>query len=206
MGNRAIIASDNRNFGVYLHWNGGYDSVSAFLEYCKLKGYSSFETDYGMARFIQVVSNFFGGGHSIGVIPFNGDSDAEDVDNGIYYVKGWEIERRVFTAEEQRSYSMMDMLKKIDNSQPENERLGKGFLKGTLKPVGDLKLNEIVWVFDLLTCKYDDCKVIGFGKDKMVNGTNVKGIPYVDKYGFDPENNINNYLTEDSYRTVYFGE
>ena len=40
MGNRAIITTkkdfDNNGIGVYLHWNGGRDSVQAFLTYCKL--------------------------------------------------------------------------------------------------------------------------------------------------------------------------
>ena len=35
MGNRAIITTqkdfDNNGIGVYLHWNGGRDSVQAFL-------------------------------------------------------------------------------------------------------------------------------------------------------------------------------
>ena len=38
MGNRAVITTEknfeNNGVGVYLHWNGGYDSVSAFLKYC----------------------------------------------------------------------------------------------------------------------------------------------------------------------------
>ena len=51
MGNRAIIKGKGQNLGVYVHWNGGIDSVTAFLEYCKLKGYRSPDTDtYGVAR------------------------------------------------------------------------------------------------------------------------------------------------------------
>ena len=30
MGNRAIIKGFGTNIGVYVHWNGGYDSVLAF--------------------------------------------------------------------------------------------------------------------------------------------------------------------------------
>lgn len=32
MGNRAIITTKKRDLGVYLHWNGGRDSVGAFLD------------------------------------------------------------------------------------------------------------------------------------------------------------------------------
>lgn len=56
MGNRAIIKGKNQALGVYVHWNGGYDSVNAFCTYCKLKGYRSPETDsYGIARLAQVI-------------------------------------------------------------------------------------------------------------------------------------------------------
>ena len=75
MGNRAVITTSksldvarSTDIGVYLHWNGGRDSVEAFLKYCKLKGYRSPETDcYGWARFCQVIGNFFGGGLSLGI-------------------------------------------------------------------------------------------------------------------------------------------
>ena len=55
MGNRAIIKGVGTNIGVYVHWNGGYDSVLAFTQYCKLKGYRSLESApaYGTARLAQ---------------------------------------------------------------------------------------------------------------------------------------------------------
>ena len=40
MGNRAVITTENKKIGIYLHWNGGRDSVEAFLKYCELKNYS----------------------------------------------------------------------------------------------------------------------------------------------------------------------
>jgi hypothetical protein len=46
MGNRAVITTtrerepkNSNEIGIYLHWNGGRNSVEAFLTYCKLKGY-----------------------------------------------------------------------------------------------------------------------------------------------------------------------
>lgn len=92
MGNTGIIKGKGTNLGLYLHWNGGYDSVLAFTQYCKLKGYRSPENDcYGLARLCQVVTNFFGGGLSVGILNMTG---AEHVtkeiaidyggDNGIY--------------------------------------------------------------------------------------------------------------------------
>jgi len=56
MGNRALIkAKDNTNKAVYLHWNGGRDSVEVFLKYCELRKFRGFDDDYGMARFCQIV-------------------------------------------------------------------------------------------------------------------------------------------------------
>ena len=46
-------------------------------------------------------------------------------------------------------------------------------------------------------------KVIGIGVDKMVNGTRVKDIPYINSLGrLGYENNINNYLLEENYRVI----
>ena len=62
MGNRAVIctkeAFENNGVGVYLHWNGGRDSVEPFLKYCEMRGFRGFDTDFGVARFIQDVANF----------------------------------------------------------------------------------------------------------------------------------------------------
>ena len=50
--------------------------------------------------------------------------------------------------------------------------------------------------------KYDVCEVAGKGEDKLVNGHNVKGVPYVDIYCRDGDYswNINNYLLGKEYR------
>ena len=131
MGNRAVITAskaknvaESNDIGVYLHWNGGRDSVEAFLKYCKLKGYRSPDTDcYGWARLCQVIGNFFGGESSIGI-----DRccclDCDNRDNGVYIIKGWEIVgREYFEGEEQRYHDLLEMLEEIDDNQPEGERL-----------------------------------------------------------------------------------
>lgn len=98
MGNRAVIAfSKNPNdVGIYVHWNGGPESVAAFLEVCKRRGYSSPGADksYAMARLIGVMHEFFGNGLSLGVGPLN-ELDVDNHDNGAYLVgPGWEISGR----------------------------------------------------------------------------------------------------------------
>lgn len=61
MGNRATITTEKHDLALYLHWNGGRDSVEAFLEYCALRGFRSPESDsHGWARLAQVACNFFG--------------------------------------------------------------------------------------------------------------------------------------------------
>lgn len=49
MGNRAIITTPERELGLYLHWNGGRDTVDPLLKYCELKGYRSPKSDPGDA-------------------------------------------------------------------------------------------------------------------------------------------------------------
>ena len=39
MGNRAVITTKERKIGLYLHWNGGRDTVEPLLKYCELQGY-----------------------------------------------------------------------------------------------------------------------------------------------------------------------
>lgn len=39
MGNRAVITTPDKNLALYLHWNGGCDTVEPLLKYCELQGY-----------------------------------------------------------------------------------------------------------------------------------------------------------------------
>ena len=132
MGNRAVITTrenlKNNGVGIYLHWNGGRDSVEAFLKYAELKGYRPPDEDcYGWARLCQVIGNFFGGGYSIGIDTVD-NLDTDNGDNGTYIIKGWKIvDREYFEGEEQDYHKMKDMLIDIDESQPVDEQLGEKF-------------------------------------------------------------------------------
>lgn len=215
MGNRAIIKPIDKNIGIYLHWNGGRDSVEGFLKYCELKEYRGLgsDTSYGLARLCQVIGNFFGGSTSLGIVSCMGTTqDAEMIDNGIYVVKGWEIVDRVWCDgklssgcehEEQDEYSLQSMMEEIDKEQPAAEQLGVGYLRSELVPVSSLKVGDFVYVKDAITEKVEIKTVIGIGSDRVVNGINVKGIPYVNKYcGVyeDYTSNINNYLLDKTVR------
>ena len=193
MGNRAIVKPEGQNIGVYLHWNGGIDSVTAFLKYCELKDFRGFDDSYGLARFCQVVGNFFGGGLSVGIETDVEETEeyAEWIDNGIYVVKGWNIEYRIGGDNNREGYDLDEMLHEIDVRQPLTERLGE-FLDGEEVDISELEVGNIVFV-QTYSGTYEKYKVIGIGEDRLVNGRNVLGIPYVDKWGNGPDN-PNNYL------------
>ena len=202
MGNRAVITDDLNGIGVYLHWNGGRDSVEAFLEYCKLKGFRSPKEDksYAYARLCQVIGNYFGGGLSIGV-DLCDNLDCDNYDNGVYIIDGWDIvDRKFFSGEEQNEYNRAKMLKEIDNAQPKDERLG-ALLDAQEVPIEQVQVGDTVIVQSGYDGNFGRAKVVGIGEDRFVNGTNVNGIPYTNLY-HGGDNNINNYLRGDTARVL----
>ena len=127
MGNRAVITTNTNleETGVYVHWNGGRDSIEAFLAYCDLRGYRKPEEDcYGWAALTTVINNFFGC-FSCGV-----DRacwlDTDNYDNGTYIIKDWRIVGRMFKrGGESYWHDFKDLIYGIDEKQPENLRLTK---------------------------------------------------------------------------------
>lgn len=132
MGNRAVITTKDKNIGVYLHWNGGRDSVEAFLKYCELQGFRYPEEDcYGWARLCQIIANFFteidntSKGLSIGIDQYS-KLDTDNYDNGVYIIEKWKIIDRLYKRNsEQKVYDLKEMLKAIDEHQPESMQLFK---------------------------------------------------------------------------------
>ena len=192
MGNRCFITTKSRKIGVYLQWNGGYDSVRAFLRYCELQGYREPDKDsYGWARLCQVVGNFFGGSLSVGI----GTDVVDPGDNGIFIIEGWHVENisEEYTDDDNRremhtsvdslerqykdGYDMQEFLEAIDEKMPEHCRLGD-FLKARQIPISEAKLGQIIFREGLDGWMGRPC--LGFGEDRMVNGRNVKGLPYAD--------------------------
>lgn len=214
MGNRAVITTEKgwlckeNNLGIYLHWNGGRDSVEAFLTYCKMKGYRTPESDnYGWASLGAVITNFFGAdGTSIG-IDIVSRLDCNNFDNGVYIIKDWEIiDRKFFEGREQDQYDLKEMLLEIDKSMPENAQLGEEFISAEEIEPSNLKIGDKVFIQEI-GGNFTQCEVVGFGEDKLVNGTNVNGIPYVNHYGRkckgedeDYSWNINNYIRTETVR------
>lgn len=209
MGNRAVITTrenfDNNGIGIYLHWNGGRDSVEPFLKYCELKGFRAPTTDcYGFARLAQVIGNFFGGGLSLGIDTVD-RLDCDNYDNGVYIIDGWEIVDREYFDDrtEQQEYDLMEMLESINEAQPEKEQLPKELFEAVEIPQSEVKIRDTILYLDSLHSTWVKEKVVGIGKDDFVNGHNVLGIPYIDKYGTEnPAKNINNYLMTETVKAL----
>lgn len=206
MGNRAVIKTQTGHIGIYLHWNGGRDSVEAFLTYCKLKGYRSPETDgYGWARLAQVIGNYFGGGLSVGMVEVNANGclsgDGEGCDNGCYVIRDWEIvDRQDFEGREQDNYDLVEFMLDIDKSMPESERIGD-LINSKEIATTDLCVGDTVVFLNNITGLMETSEVVGFGSEHYVNGTMVLGLPYMNRYHSEnPEKNINNYIRTETVR------
>ena len=208
MGNRAVITTrkagvdpaNSNAMGVYLHWNGGRDSVEAFLAYCKLKQFRSPENDnYGWARLCQVIGNYFGGGLSIGIGPCC-TLDCDNLDNGTYIIANWEIVGRAyFEGREQNEYNLNEMLMDIDEAQPVHSQLGKDFFKAKEINTTSLEVGDVVYVYDRWRETCSKHKVVGF-KD---------GVPFIDKFLDEKMGyawNENNFINTDTVRLVEKGE
>ena len=204
MGNRAVITTRENwrhcGVGIYLHWNGGRDSVEAFLKYCDLKGYRSPDQDsYGWARLCQVIGNFFGGGLSVGIDTL-WHLDRDNGDNGVYIIENWKIvDRYYFDGQEQDAYDINEVMIAIDEAMPKEEQIGD-FLKAKEVMIDELAVGDkVVWIdWD---GKVNINTILGIGeKDKRVNGYDVEGIPYMDCYNRNPADNCNNYLLNKSFR------
>ena len=127
MGNRAVIVWQDENgdvkdnaIGVYLHWNGGRDSIEAFLAYCGICGFRNPSRDsYGLAAFVSVVTNFFGFAGSVGIGPLS-ELDTDNGDNGVYVCNGWKIVDRIHAPEkEQDNYKLPAFVLAINEAQPQ---------------------------------------------------------------------------------------
>jgi len=101
MGNRAVVSVTGSKVGVYLHWNGGLESVTAFLRASKDLGVRdpTGDTSYFYARFVQIAANYFGGTTSVGIDSLT-RLDCDNGDNGLYIVgKDFEITNRKHTVQ-----------------------------------------------------------------------------------------------------------
>ncbi len=216
MGNRAIIKGKGSNLGVYVHWNGGYDSVLAFTQYCKLKGYRSPETDgYGVARLCQVIGNYFGGSCSVGVWNMSYQTtmnpslvDGFCLDNGVYEIENWEIvahwDSDLVVTERHEGYDLTQFLCDIDESMPTKEQLGKDFITAEVVKTSELKVGDKVYIKSVYDGKVEIHTVMGIAGDNEWNNGYVSNLPYIDLFDHDGDwsCNPNNYIKTEFVRKV----
>lgn len=109
MGNRAVIKIEGESTGIYLHWNGGVESVLGFLKAAKDLGVRDPKGDpsYCLARLTQIIGNFFGGTLSVGL----GVADRMDnSDNGTFVIgSGFQIVRRFNNSERDTALTPNDL-------------------------------------------------------------------------------------------------
>lgn len=211
MGNRAMIKGKGMKTGLYVHWNGGYESVYPITQYCKLKGYRSPANDsYGLARLAQVYGNFFGGCYSVGIesnLPtvMTDEIGGEYEDNGVYEIdSNWDLihYNGKYNVDPVISHEdLIDFMIYVNNQMPEHDRLEDAYIRAEVVPVDSLNIGDVIYTDGenpvMVTVK-------GYGSDEYVNGTDVSGKPYVSLYGKDGDytKNINNYLRNKTVRKV----
>lgn len=219
MGNRAVIATEDKDVGVYLHWNGGKESVETFLAYCDLKGYRPPETDcYGWARLCQVCGNFFGGSTSLGVDKYE-RLDTDNWDNGVYIIKDWKIigrEYQKYDDYELTPEELEERLIALNEDQPAKEQLtkeemhvyvekwaiDKGYIKKEplpefyekaqelLESYEEHKDKKIQFILESPDDKYG-AKVVASDIDEIVVINPVtKEINFIQEWDFNIDNNI----------------
>ena len=202
MGNRAIITGKESHIGVYVHWNGGRDSVEAMLEtayYRSRTGLGADAYDQGLTTLINIASNFLGDSVTIVTIDPENLFKTDPGDNGVYVVdENWEIIDRVNAPdEEQYSHDHLELMITIDEHQPAHLQLGEEFLRAEKVDPHGLKVNDEVFIRD----KYGDTlykkvRVVHIGNPtgEKVPGGIGDNAPYLGTYA---PSNPNGYLTED---------
>ena len=119
MGNRAVISfksdhiSKDLSPSIYLHWNGGRDSVEAFLEVGRIVGIRWNDPTYACARLAQIIGTWMRSTSSLGVGVY-ANLHTDNYDNGVYWVKSGQIVDREFAPErEQASHGFDEFVEEI---------------------------------------------------------------------------------------------
>ena len=118
MGNRAVIQFAGSNFGMYVHWNGGYDSVAPFLSVAREvdkvhKLFKGCDPEQFLRRLALLWGATFEGIAECGPVS---TLDCDNYDNGVYLINGqFDIVGRLFVRNpEQKIYpfdEVVDWLK-----------------------------------------------------------------------------------------------
>ena len=133
MGNRAVIGIKDNDIKkentpcIYLHWNGGRDSVEGFLEaHHKLGMRGAEDKPYALARLTQIIANAMGGELSIGVGIYS-QLDTDNYDNGVYWLDNVDGKLQIVEREyepnhtqEQQNYDLEEFSNSCIETMPES--------------------------------------------------------------------------------------
>ena len=121
MGNRAVLTFDTyskKGLGIYLHWNGGRDSIEGFLEATKqVMGGRLGDSSYGQARLLGVINTFMSGNLSLGMGACE-ELDCDNGNNGLYIIDSETMTikgRKFFEGTEQSEYDIKEFAQDILN-------------------------------------------------------------------------------------------
>lgn len=114
MGNRAVIVAFDKADApsIYLHWNGGVESVLGFLAAAKELGFGDPVRDeaYGMGYLQALTALYFGDGLSTGIGPLD-HNDADNGGNGLYILgEGFTIAKRKFVYDREAAITSRELL------------------------------------------------------------------------------------------------
>jgi len=118
MGNRAVLCFDEYNdeaIGIYLHWNGGRDSVEAFLKATREVMQDRLpDEQYARARLMQVIGTAIPGNLSFGLGQCK-NLDCDNYDNGTYVIDSetMTIKDRLFFDHEEQAHHDVDEFAKV---------------------------------------------------------------------------------------------
>lgn len=119
MGNRAVITTEDEEWGLYTHTHGNRGFVDGALNYARMK-YPEWAGPCGRLRILRdIFQNVAGEGGLI----LGGYTrlDRDNGDNGVYIINSyWEIIGRKYTQypEESEAYNLLEVMKEIDAKQP----------------------------------------------------------------------------------------
>ena len=137
MGNRAVVTTLGEKRGIYLHWNGGRDSIKPIVSYAY-----NFLTDESEFDAIKDVAKFFGLNPLVDDIQH---LDCDNYDNGVYIVnKGEIVGRCYFDKEEQQEYDFDEFMYSLNDAMPKCYKKDKDWLLRWLasSPLKDKPLKE----------------------------------------------------------------
>lgn len=137
MGNRATITTKDgvNKFGLYVHWNGGRDTVEAVLNYLVTQDIT-FETELDFLREVKEVYKFaFGNKYDINIWE---QCDLDNYDNGVFILDKDKVQiigRMYAPTTEQNEYDLLEMTEYIEEKMKERNFIKEQYLESVYNKI-----------------------------------------------------------------------